>query len=262
LEVEPGTHCLADGGGSWCSAFITRKNEEQFAIKFDWSGHEEIVEVGKLRFAGNVPASIRPCLLLINAKAEEGQISLVRLSPELLTLAAVPKAERATISEKLSLGGTVSGTGTIIPLASISKLEGWEGGVGLTISSKENGKTISANVEFSTSRAREGLLAAVLEQASADWTPRIRKVWRWSAVLAMIAITAIVTVITSYLHFFATQAAAGKLILKSRFIKDAFLMVGPTGVSIVGGIALTVCAIGLFVALTAPPAKISYERKS
>jgi len=272
LEIEPGTRLQANwlGMGTWYSGVVDRKDGDKFEIKYS-DGDEETVEVGRVRLSGNVPPSVRSCLVLTNAEAEDGEPSLVRLTPEWLTLAPVPKEDLSSTVRALADGGTVSGQ--IIPLASLVRLEGGEDEADLTITAREDGQTTTATVQFATPGAREGFLGVLLEQAGPGWNRRNRKVRRWSTALWMFALTAAVVGGTWFFYSEATRIAAGKepLIPEKRGSSKVRLIgiiahwvereIGPTGVLIAGGIALAVCAFLWFGALAYPPAHIVFERE-
>jgi hypothetical protein len=272
VEIEPGTRLQAnwEGMGTWYSGVVDRKDGDKLAIKYA-DGDEETVEVGRVRLSGKVPPSVRPCLVLTNPEAEDGAVSLVRLTAEWLTLAPVPKEDLATTARELPNGGTVSGQ--IISLASLVKLEGGEDEADLTITAREDGKTTTATVQFASSGAREGFLGALLEQAGPAWKRHDRKVRRWSTALWMLAITAAVAGATWFFYFEASHIAAGRNPLlhedrgsdKSRQVAAIAhwveRVIGPTGVLIVGGLALAVCAFFWFGALTYPPAHVVFERE-
>jgi hypothetical protein len=270
-EIEPGMRLQAnwEGMGTWYSGVVERKDGDKCEIKYA-DGDEETVEVGRVRLSGNVPPSVRSCLVLTNAEAEEGEVSLVRLTPEWLTLAPVPKEALATTARDLADGGTVSGQ--IISLASLVKLEGGEDEADLSITFREDGETTTATVQFASPGAREGFLGALLEKAGPGWNRRERKVRRWLAALWMLIITAAVLCATWFLHYEASQLAAGrKPLLPERGSGRLRLIavtthwvesvIGPTGVLIVGGIALAVCAFLWLSALAYPPAHVVWERE-
>jgi hypothetical protein len=155
-------------------------------------------------------------------------------------------------------------SGQIISLASLVKMEGGEFGADLTITAREDGKTTTATVQFASPGAREGFLGALLEQAGPGWNRREREGRRWFAAVWMLAVTAAVVGMTWFLHYEASQIAAGRepLLPERGSITAAVIgVIGPTGVLIVGGIALAVCAVLWLGVLASPPAHVVFERE-
>lgn len=272
LEVEPGTRLQANwmGLGAWYSGVVERRDGDKLAVKYA-DGDAETVEVGRVRLAGSVPPSTRRCLLWTNATAEDGELSLVRLTPEWLTLASIPKADLAATAHAVADGGTVSGR--IISLATLVRLEGGEDEADLTITAREGGKATTATVQFATPGGRAGFLGAVLEQPGAGWHRHDRKVYRWSVALWLFALTAAVAGATWFFYHEAARIASGKgpLIPEDRgghrlgFVAAVAhwveRVIGPTGVLVTGGIILAACALLWIGALAYPPAHLVFERE-
>src|SRR5262245_10012445 len=122
---------------------------------------------------------IRP-LIWADPGAAEARPSLVRLTPDAVTLAAVPRADLEGVVAALKDGGDVAGQ--VSPLASLSGASGDVESAQLTVTfrtgpSKEESKAIS----FVDKAKREEFVAALVEVLGPGWQQRRRPVSRWKA---------------------------------------------------------------------------------
>lgn len=273
LVIETGQRLQANwlGAGTWYSGVVERKDGDKLAIKYA-DGDEETIEVSKVRLAGSVPPSVRSSLVWTNGEAGDGETTLVRLTPEWLTLAPVPTADLAATARAAAEGGTVSGQ--ILALSSLVRVEGAEDESDLIITANELGKTTKTTVHFATPGARAGFLGAFLEQAGIGWSRRgARSTHRLGAMLVWLFVTALVGGATWLFYSEACLIAAGEKPLLSEERgsgrKRLFAVVthwvegllGPIGVLIVGGIALAFCAFVWVGIIAYPSAHVVYERE-
>jgi hypothetical protein len=208
-----------------------------------------------------------PTLLWVNAGAGKDRPSLVRLTPDALTLAAVPGADLEQVTAALETGGDVAGQ--VIPLPSLTGATGDEDSAELTVTFRTGPSgTESKAIPFADKAKREEFLVALVAALGSGWQYRRKPVSRWKAGFWTLGPTAVVALITWGLHAEAARMAAGlppvnwgrgKLRLLAAIAHWVERQLGPTGVLIAGGILVGVGLLLFALVMATPPVNVVVE---
>ena len=207
-------------------------------------------------------------LLWADPGAAKDRPTLVRLTPDSLTLASVPGADLECVIAGLKDGGDVAGH--VIPLSSLCGASGDEDSAQLTVSfrtgpSREESKTIA----FVDNAKRDEFVVALVEVLGPGWQHCRKPVSRWKAGFWTLMPTAVVALLTSGLHAEAARIAQGKppvnwgwngklqlLATAAHWVEQ---QLGPTGVLIAGGVLVGVGLLLFALVMAAPPVTIVVE---
>jgi hypothetical protein len=269
LEIGEGSRveCRWQAGEAYYPGTVDRQDGPRIHLRYD-DGDEEWTEMRLLRVVGGTPPSARVNPVWTNPDVEEGKPSLIRLTSEGLLTAAIPKADLNHQVAALSDGARVAGQ--VIPLTTLARLEGDEGGAELSIAYRTGAsKTESVALTLADSTKREELMRALVERLGAGWQRHRKQKSRWSGGFWIILGLAFVAFITWVMYSEAEQIAAGrnpKLVGRTSKAKLASGimhwiegMIGPTGVLIIGGILMGLLVLGFVVYMSSPPVRIVIE---
>jgi hypothetical protein len=250
LEVNEGSRvqCRWKGGAAWYSGTVDGKDGSRIHIAYD-DGDQEWTTADLVRRGGSVPPSARGNLVWSNPKATKGTPSVVRLSPQALSLAMPPKVDVAQFGAAAADGENVPRE--VIPLTALVRLEGDADGAELTVRFySEQRELDSLTVPFSDPGAREGFLEALREQLGSGWRRGRQKRRQGSDGLWLLGGIAFVALITWLMYSEAGEIAAGRKpqvkggggrIRLLRWIAQGIEQaIGQTGVLIVGGILIAI----------------------
>jgi hypothetical protein len=207
-------------------------------------------------------------LLWANSRAAEDRPTLVRLTPDSLTLAAVPGADLEHVIADLENGGDVAGQ--VIPLASLSGARGDEDSAALTVTFQTGrSKKESKAIAFADRAQRDEFVVALVEILGPDWRQYRKPLTRWTAGFWTLGPTAVTALITWGLHAEAVLIAQGgppvnwgrqgKLRLLATAAHWVEQQLGPTGVLIAGGVLVGVGLLLFALVMAAPPMTIVVE---
>jgi hypothetical protein len=148
-------------------------------------------------------------LVWTNPSAANDQPTLVRLTPERLTLAVVSGADLDNVISGLNAGGEVAGQ--VIPLPSVLGADGDEDGAGLTVRYRTGpSKTASATIPFADKEKREEFLVALAGALGPGWRRRNKPVSRLMTGFWILLATAVAALATWGLYVEADMIAEGK----------------------------------------------------
>lgn len=208
-----------------------------------------------------------PQLIWSDPGAKKDLPTLVRLTPDTLTLANVPSADLADVIDALRNGGEVPGQ--VIPLASLSKAEGDEDSTTLTVTFR-NGPSAkeSKTIGFVDKAQREEFLTALVAALGPAWQRGQKRMSPWQAGFWTLLPTAVVALITWGMHAEAAQIAQGLPPVnwgKGRLRPVAMAVhwierqLGPTGVLIAGAILVSLGLLLFALLIVSPPMSLVVE---
>lgn len=206
-------------------------------------------------------------LFWANSGAAKDRPTLVRLTPDALTLAAVPSADLEDVIAALKEGGDVAGH--VIPLSSLSGTGGDEDSTALTVTfwtgpSRKESKAIA----FVDKAQRDEFVAALVAALGPGWQRSRKRVSRWKVGFWTLMPTAVAALITWGLHVEAARIAQGlppvnwgkgKLRLLATAAHWIEQQLGPTGVLIAGAVLVGVGLLLFALVMAVPPRNIVVE---
>lgn len=207
-------------------------------------------------------------LIWANSGAAAGRPTLVRLTPDSLTLAAVPGADLEHVIAALEDGGDVAGQ--VIPLTSLGGAVGDQDGAVLTINFRTGpSREESRAIAFVDQAKRDEFVVALAEVLGPGWRHDRKPLTRWTAGFWTLGPTAVAALITWGLHAEAALIAQGKPPVnwgrggKLRLLATAAHWVeqqlGPNGVLIAGGILVGVGLLLFALVMASPPMNVVVE---
>jgi hypothetical protein len=200
-------------------------------------------------------------LIWTNPGAAKGRPTLVRLTPDTLTLAFCAKADVEHVATELEDGGDVAGQ--VIPLDSFWGATGESDSAGLTVRYRTGPSQVQSQaIAFADKAARDQFADALAGALGAGWGRREEPVTRWCAGFWTLGPTLLLALLTWGLHAEAGRIARGqppinwgrngKLKLLAHVAHWVELHLGPAGVLIAGG-ALVLVGLLLFTLVMAQP---------
>jgi hypothetical protein len=207
-------------------------------------------------------------LIWTNPAAEKNQPTLVRLTPDDLTLAVVPAADLEPVIADLEDGGDVAGQ--VIPLDAVTGAEGDEDSASLKIRYRTGpSHQESKSVRFADKARRDEFTAALRAALGPGWHHRRKPVSRGLAAFWTLLPTALVALVTWGLHLEAARMARGNppinwgpkgklklLALAAHWVEQ---QLGPTGVLIAGGVLVAAGLVLFAIVMSTPPMTVVIE---
>jgi hypothetical protein len=199
-------------------------------------------------------------------ESEEGEPSLVRLTPDMLSLAVIPKQDLEKTAAALEKGDTVAARD--IPVTLITQLQAETGGNELIVTYKQSeSKADSVTITLADETKRNELLGVLTDYLGTDWQREERRASRLSQGLWPLGATAAVALLTWVMHGEALRIAAGEHLktpngsAKRRLVSYVMHwvegLIGPTGILVLGGLLGAVCLGWFVLAVTRPPLQIT-----
>jgi hypothetical protein len=160
----------------------------------------------------------------------------------------------------------------MIPLATLTELQGDEGGQDLTVTFKVGDSTESNAIQLATAAERDELFDALQSRLGPEWI-RVRATsGRFSSAILPLLITAMAGVVTWAMYHEASRIAAGEHLealgkrAKDRAFSEVMHWVegaiGEVGVLIVGGLVCVICAAWLLNSILWPTTSITIRPKT
>lgn len=203
----------------------------------------------------------------VNPGAQSDRPTLIRLTPESLTLSNVPGADLEGVAEELRDGGEVAGH--VIPLASIDGVKGEADGKELTVAFRTGASAQQSRVvAFADKAQRDEFAETLAGHLGPGWRHGRRPVSRLVVGSWTLAGTALVALLTWGLHAEASLIAAGKepfqwgkgkLKLPALVVHWVEGQLGPSGVLIAGGILIGIGLLLFAILMASPPVNVVVE---
>jgi hypothetical protein len=207
-------------------------------------------------------------LIWTNPRAAKDRPTLVRLTPETLTLAKIPSAELDHVVETVKRGGDLPGE--VIPLSTVEGVVGSEDSAELSVTFKlgKSGKE-KRPIAFADKAKRNEFVAALTGALGPPWRQARKRVSRWTAGFWTLGPTAAVALATWFMSVEAAQIAQGKppgnwgrgkLRLPALIAHWLEAQLGPTGILIAGGVLVGVGLVIFALVMASPPMNVVIER--
>jgi hypothetical protein len=195
----------------------------------------------------------------INPNAAQDKPSLIRLTRDILTLAVVAAANLDDEERRVRNGGVISGQ--VIPLSSLTNLQGKQDGAELAITFRQDdSEQASAEVALRDRYARDELFDALERQLGTGWERDEGQESRFKPVFGLLVGMGAIALVTWLAYDEALDVQAGKPLRgpggKGRLFRQVLRwlgeLVGPTGVLAIGGVLAAVLFAVMLYGLVAP----------
>ncbi len=208
-----------------------------------------------------------PQLIWTNPGAGKDQPTLVRLTPDTLTLATVPSADLEYVTDALRNGGEIAGQ--VIPLSSFSRAEGEEESAALTVTFRSGPSTNESKaIVFVDKAQRDEFVVALVGALGPGWQRGRKRMNPWSAGFWILLPTALVALITWGMHAEAVRIAQGqppvnwgrgRLRLLAMAVHWIERQLGPAGVLVAGGILVGLGVLLIALVIVSPQMNLVVE---
>lgn len=205
-----------------------------------------------------------------NPDSEDKKPSLVRLTPETLCLAVIPKAELENARSNWERGHDLAAQ--TIPLSALTLVQGDKDNNDLTVTFHQgDSATDSVTISLPDPAQRDELLGALAQRLGPGWERDDRQRSRFANIWWPLGAVVFCSVLTWWTYGEAQEIAAGHQLKEPRRVKARIIMailhwlegqIGATGMLIAGGLLIAGCLLWLVAAVAVPPVRITIKPTS